>query len=106
MSPTAPLTIQTDPILSTQTLAPKLGKKADAEQAKKLARDFESFFLSQMLQPMFRETAPEAPFSGGAGEEAWRSLQVDEYGKAIARSGGVGISDMIYREILKAQEAR
>ena len=106
MSTASPLTIQADPVLTAQTLAPKLGKKGNEEQAKKLAQDFESFFLSQMLQPMFRDTAPEAPFSGGAGEDAWRSMQVDEYGKAIAKSGGIGISDMIYREILKAQEAR
>ncbi len=106
MSTDAPIAIQADRILNTQTLAPKLGKKGNEEQARKIARDFESFFLSQMLQPMFRDTAPEAPFSGGAGEDAWRSMQVDEYGKAIARSGGIGISDMIYREILKSQEAR
>ncbi len=106
MSADAAIAIQVDRALTTQTLAPKLGKKGDEEQARKLARDFESFFLSQMLQPMFRDTAPEAPFSGGPGEDAWRSLQVDEYGKAIARSGGIGISDMIYREILKAQEIR
>ncbi|MBM3565048.1 MAG: chemotaxis protein [Alphaproteobacteria bacterium] len=106
MSADTPIAIQADPIFSAKTLAPKLGKKGSEEQAKKIARDFESFFLSQMLQPMFRETTPEAPFSGGAGEEAWRSLQVDEYGKAIARTGGIGISDMIYREILRAQEVR
>jgi Rod binding domain-containing protein len=28
-----------------------------------------------------------------------------EYGSSIARSGGVGIADVVYREILKAQEA-
>lgn len=106
MSANAPLTIAPDFNFTAQTLAPKMGKKGDEEQARKLARDFESFFLSQMLQPMFRDTTPEAPFGGGAGEDAWRSLQVDEYGKAIARSGGVGIGDMVLREILKAQEAR
>jgi peptidoglycan hydrolase FlgJ len=101
-----PMTIQADPFLAGRTVAPSLGKKAGEEQARKIARDFESFFLAQMLQPMFREVAPEAPFSGGAGEDAWRSFQVDEYGKSIARAGGIGIADMVYREILKAQEQR
>lgn len=101
-----PITIQADRFLTTQTVAPSLGKKASEDQARKIARDFESFFLSQMLQPMFREVAPESPFAGGAGEDAWRSFQVDEYGKTIARAGGVGIADMVYREILKAQEQR
>jgi Rod binding domain-containing protein len=106
MSTDAPMTIQADPFLTARTVAPSLGKKAGEEQARKIARDFESFFLSQMLQPMFREVTPESPFAGGAGEDAWRSFQVDEYGKAIARAGGVGIADMVYREILKAQEQR
>ncbi|MCC7015691.1 MAG: rod-binding protein [Rhodospirillales bacterium] len=106
MSSNSPVTIQVDRYLTAQTVAPSLGKKANEEQARKIARDFESFFLSQMLQPMFREVTPESPFAGGAGEDAWRSFQVDEYGKTIARTGGIGIADMVYREILKAQESR
>ena len=106
MSVNSPITIQVDRNLTTQTVAPSLGKKAGEEQARKIARDFESFFLAQMLQPMFREVTPETPFAGGAGEDAWRSFQVEEYGKTIARAGGIGIADMVFREILKAQEQR
>ncbi len=106
MSLDAPITFQADRFLAAKPVAPSLGKKADEEQARKVARDFESFFISQMLQPMFREVSPEAPFSGGASEDAWRSFQVEEYGKTISRAGGIGIADMVYREILKAQEAR
>jgi Rod binding domain-containing protein len=102
----APVTIEADRFLSTQTLKPKLGKKADEAHARKVAQDFESFFLSQMLQPMFRKTEPEEPFSGGPGEDAWKSFQIEEYGKAIARAGGVGIADMIMREMLKTQEVK
>jgi hypothetical protein len=29
---------------------------------------------------------------------------VEEYGKSIARAGGIGLSDVIQREILKLQE--
>jgi hypothetical protein len=29
---------------------------------------------------------------------------VDEYGKAFARAGGIGIADAVLREILKMQE--
>jgi len=35
----------------------------------------------------------------------FRSLLVDQYGTQIARSGGIGIADTIYSEILKLQEA-
>ncbi len=106
MSFDAPVTFQADRLLAAKPVAPSLGKKASEEQARKVARDFESFFIAQMLQPMFREVTPAEPFSGGSGEDVWRSFQIEEYGKAIARSGGIGIGDMVYREILKAQEAR
>ena len=75
-------------------------------QARKVAEDFEAVFLSQMLQPMFQNIEAAEPFGGSASEKMWRTMQVDEYGKALARSGGVGIADAVFREILKAQELR
>lgn len=102
----APISIEADRFLSAQTLAPKLGKKGDEHQARKVAQDFESFFISQMLQPMFQNIKPEKPFDGGAGEDVWKSFQIQEFGKAIARAGGVGIADMVYREMMKAQEVK
>jgi len=33
-------------------------------------------------------------------------MMVQEYGKAIARSGGVGIADAVQREILRLQESQ
>jgi Rod binding domain-containing protein len=38
--------------------------------------------------------------------DVWRSQQVQEYGKAIAQNGGVGIADAVVRELIQAQEAR
>lgn len=83
---------------------PKVGHTDNAAQARKTAQDFEAFFLSQVLQPMFAglDTAP--PFGGGAAEKVWQSLLVDQYGKSMAESGGIGIADSVQREILRAQE--
>ena len=84
--------------------APRIGRPTDAKQARKVAEDFEAFFLGQMLQPMFANIGAEEPFGGGPSEGIWRSLQVDEYGKALARRGGIGIADAVYQEILRMQE--
>jgi peptidoglycan hydrolase FlgJ len=54
---------------------------------------------------MFTSVQVEAPFGGGHAEEMWRSLQVDEYGKMIARTGGIGVADAVFKEMLKIQEA-
>lgn len=85
---------------------PKVERTADVERAKQVAEDYEAFFLSQFLQPMFADLSTEPPFGGGMAEDMWRTLQVDEYGKAMARAGGVGIADAVLKEILILQEAQ
>ena len=84
--------------------AMKPNKTGSVEHARKIAEDFEAVFISQMLKPMFQNIKVEEPFGGGQAEEMFRSMQVDEYGKAIAKAGGIGISDAIFHEILKSQE--
>jgi hypothetical protein len=44
------------------------------------------------------------PFGGGHGEEVFRSLLTQEYGRSMARAGGVGFADAVQREILRLQE--
>ena len=79
-------------------------KGASLKHMQKTAQDFESFFLSQALQPMFANIEPEGPFGGGTGNDIWKSMQVDEYGKAIAKNGGIGIADAVMKQLLIAQE--
>ena len=77
----------------------------DKKAARQAAEDFEATFLSQMLSPMF-ETVPTDSFMGGGhAEQVYRGMMVEEMGKEIAKQGGIGIADSVYREILKLQEA-
>lgn len=85
---------------------PNVHRAETLHQARKVAEDFEAVFLGQMLQPMFQNIDAAEPFGGSASEKMWRTMQVEEYGKAIAKSGGVGIADAVFREIIKAQELR
>lgn len=90
--------------MSQRATLPTVPKTADLEKMRETAQDFEAVFLSQMLKPMFQNLTAEAPFGGGAAEEMWQSLMVDEYGKSIAKSGGIGIADAVMSEMLKLQE--
>lgn len=76
----------------------------DRAEMRKTAEAFEAFYLAQALQPMFSGVSPAEPFDGGPGEEMWRSLQVQEYGKALARNGGVGLADSVVREMMRLQD--
>lgn len=74
--------------------------------AAKAAQEFEAMFIAQMLKPMFQSLSTEGMFGGGKGEEMYRSLLVEEYGKTIAKAGGVGIADQVKAEMLKLQEVK
>lgn len=81
-------------------------KAADSENKvlRDAAQDFEAVFLSQMIKPMFDTVPTNEMFGGGNAENIYRGLMVQEYGKALAKNGGVGIADSVYRELLKLQE--
>ncbi len=70
------------------------------------AVDYEAVFISQMLKPMFDGLQADAPFGAGNAEDVWRSFQLEEFGKAIAHTGGIGLADGIYRQLLAVQETR
>jgi peptidoglycan hydrolase FlgJ len=77
----------------------------NAEQTRQAAEDFEAVFISQMLTPMFEGLGEDGYFGGGPGEDIYRSMLVEQYGKSLARAGGIGMSDAVQREILRLQEA-
>ncbi len=81
--------------------------QVDVLQRRKIhetAVDFEAQFLSQMLQPMFEGIEASEPFGGGHAEKMWQSMLVNEYGKSLAKSGGIGLADHVERQLLRAQE--
>lgn len=100
------ISLQINQALANSKQAPRIDGAVNKEQARKVSREFEAFVLGQFLQPMFAELDAAEPFGGGNAEKMWRSMEVDEYGKAIARAGGIGIADAVYGEILKMQEAK
>ena len=75
-----------------------------AQTARKAAEEFESVFLTTMLEGMFTGLDAEAPFGGGSTEKTYRSLLVSEYAKQISGNGGLGIADQITRDLIELQE--
>lgn len=73
-------------------------------RARETAEDFEAMFIAQMLNAMKLGVDPDSAFGGGAGEEAFQSQMAEEYGKSMAKVGGIGVADAIYKAILRAQE--
>lgn len=78
----------------------------DAAGARKAAANFESFFLTQAFESMFAGLSGDKLFGGGEGEQVYRTLLLQEYGKVAARTGGLGIAEAVQRAMLQTQEAR
>ena len=78
----------------------------DLKRAEQAAEDFEAVFIGEMLKPMFSMIEVNENFGGGKGEEIFRDMMVQEYGKMISRQGGIGIASQIKAELLRAQETQ
>jgi Rod binding domain-containing protein len=77
---------------------------ANAAVAGKSAKEFESVFISQFLGSMFSGISTDGPTGGGEGEEMFRSLMIDQYGKSMEQRGGFGLASALQRQLLKHQE--
>jgi Rod binding domain-containing protein len=82
----------------------KLPGNINPAKLKETAQDFEATFLSQMLGHMFAGIETDPLFGGGEAEDIYRSMMVDEYGKLIAKAGGIGIADHVVRQFIQDQE--
>jgi peptidoglycan hydrolase FlgJ len=72
-------------------------------KAKEAALNFESMFLSNMFQEMMTKVDGDGPFGGSGPQKIWRSFMVDQMAKEFTKAGGIGLTPIIYREILKHQ---
>lgn len=78
--------------------------KAGSDKIDATAKDFEAQFITQMLSTMFSTVEPNEELGGGDAEEVYQSMLQNEYGKIIARTGGVGVADQVKQIMIKQQE--
>ncbi|HPF79225.1 MAG TPA: rod-binding protein [Alphaproteobacteria bacterium] len=79
-------------------------KSKDEAKIEAAAKDFEAMYISEMIKPMFEQIKPDPTFGGGKGEEIFRGLMIDEYGKLMAETGQLGIGDALKQEFIRLQE--
>ena len=76
---------------------------ADAQRVTKAAEQFEALVLAQFLAPLFASVETPALAGGGHGEKAFSGLLQEEYAKAIAARGGLGIADQVKAALIDLQ---
>jgi Rod binding domain-containing protein len=95
-------------LLTTRTpVAPTFASGASEslkrEQIARTSKEFEASFLSVMMGQMFQGDSLKGPFTGGAGEDAFKSVMSDAMAKQVVRSGGIGMAAIVQTEMLKLQ---
>ena len=86
--------------------APGAGAQGAGQDVAKAAQQFAGMFMSQMFSHMFEGVGQDKMFGGGQGEEMFRSVLVDEYGKAAAKSPSLGITNNIMHALIAQQEVK
>jgi Rod binding domain-containing protein len=77
----------------------------DQARLKATAEDFEAFFVTHAFEDMYADLSSDPLFGGGEAESIFRSFLLQEYGKQVARTGGIGVSDMVQKQLLQLQES-
>jgi Rod binding domain-containing protein len=85
--------------------APFVANTGDKKRAEAAAQEFEGMIIGQLLEPMFEGIKTDGAFGGGTGEMVFRSLMVQQMGKDIAASGGLGLAKDVMATMLRMQEA-
>ncbi len=67
------------------------------------AQEFEAVFIAQMIKPMFEGLETDGMFGGGKGEEIFRGMMIEEYGKSIAARDVTGIQTQVANKLIEIQ---
>lgn len=91
-------------VADTATKTAQAASDAAAKKAHKTANDFESMFLESSLDRLTQSEGTDGPLGeNGTGGGVYRSMLTKEYASQIMKSGGVGIANQVFSEMMKMQ---
>ncbi|SDN33770.1 Rod binding protein [Desulfonauticus submarinus] len=73
-------------------------KNAKVEKLKQACNDFEAIFLQKMWEQM-RKTVPKEGYLHSKEEDMYLSLFDQELGKVLAKSGGIGLANLMFEQL-------
>lgn len=90
-----------DPIGATLVANPAV-TKADERRLREAAREIEAVFVQQLLKTM-RQASPVGGVLSGTGQRVYQDMMDEQLGRAMAKGGGLGLADMLVRDVLRRQ---
>lgn len=79
--------------------APKGLSRDSQKELKRAVADFESLFINQMFKSMRETIGKSELFHGGKAEDIYTSMLDTELSKNMAQAGGIGLADMLLRQL-------
>ncbi len=82
------------------SLGPAIPGSGETNELRRVAQEFESLFIKQMLDTM-RSTVDRSSslLHGGQAEEIFEDMLFEEYSVLMARTQSFGLADMIYEQL-------
>lgn len=77
----------------------KAVEKQDDKKLKDTCQEMEAVVLNMVLQMMRRTVPKNALFGDGQQEEMFRSLLDEETTRNMAKAGGIGLADNMYKQL-------
>ena len=84
-----------------------VNEAASSKQDKDACKGFEGMFLSMMYKQMRATVPKDTLFGESNAQNIFKDMRDNELMKTVAESGGVGLADMMYRQLspqIKLQE--
>ena len=92
--------IRTKPVLAAQPMA----RPERSDPLREAAEGMEAQFLKEMMRNM-RKTVQESPEAkANHGLQVFRGMLDDQYAEKAAKNQGVGLSELIVRQVMEMQE--
>jgi len=79
----------------------KAKEEKDDESLKKACKEFEAYFISRLFKEMRSTIMPGGLIEKSRGEEIFEEMLDDEYSKLAANGRGMGLADMLYKQLSK-----
>ncbi|MBN2617049.1 MAG: rod-binding protein [Spirochaetales bacterium] len=94
--------IDTDQLIGNTkatSLKKSIERTADDKKLRETCEEFEAMFIKQMLSAMKSTVNKSDLIKENMGEKIFDDMLYDEYAKKMSKTAGLGIADMMYKQL-------
>jgi Rod binding domain-containing protein len=90
---------------SAAARAPSVMSPAEERRLRATAHEVESIFLQHLLKTMRQASGSTGTLLTGTGQRVYQEMMDEQLGRTLSKGGGIGLADMLVRDVLRRQES-